>query len=750
MTRTLTCLDFISYYPNIKKSTVRRILPKLIIQSQLSYPVKNWKQLSKVVKLLSNKRTIRRYHLQPIIPARTLDLCDQEQPVSLAYLDCDELKCGLDKWTWKVNTTPTDAQLRALVAVFMMEITCWIMSNHTYMVGQDVFKQDDGAPIGLELAQVIGMVLMIDYDRELRDSLNDQKFNLQLVDHSQYEDDNTLITDTPTRDLDPVTLTRTTTDIIKVIADNIHDGIKVETDHQYNNSNHKVAILDMWVWIDEFGKVRYEFYRKPMAYKGVIHSCSGVSISQKRQIIFSEGLRRLKCCQPSLNWDTKIDLLNQLSAEMYQAGYSQNFRQIMLNRILHAYIKLLRDHDNNISMYREPKNRQTDQQWFSKLGYKASLNVPTTENSELAKLIQTKLKSKGQNIKVTESAGPSITRSLQRSNPNPPANCGRQECAMCLNGNSNYKCFKPKIGYRFVCNMPPCNQSIDMDKISTLQLIKQLSTKQPTHPPAVYEGQSHRSSFSRNLGHFRKYKAKNKASWMWRHNLAHHGGKIRNYKTDFKYKLLTNHKFLISKHCSEGWRQSIMEELQQKGKLQVLNSKLDFTRPFMRHLTMQTGSANTGTGQQQPHSSRPVFRPRQMPNRSKQTNKVIPLKTKSKSVKFNPGPFRNQTGPFRRKAGPFRTSIQTSTNQTDYRSSSDSSDNQKFQKTETGRQKTQTDNSSQSILISSSDPVILSQAKPRRAEKRRASTPVNESSMKKTKFNNIITLSPIKEPSNDE
>ena len=76
------------------------------------------------------------------------------------------------------------------------------MENHTYKVGQHVYKQSDGAPIGLELAQVIGMVLMVDYDRELRETLKDPKFNLHLVNHSRYEDDNTLVNDTPTRELD--------------------------------------------------------------------------------------------------------------------------------------------------------------------------------------------------------------------------------------------------------------------------------------------------------------------------------------------------------------------------------------------------------------------------------------------------------------------------------------------------------------------------------------------------------------------
>ena len=132
---------------------------------------------------------------------------------------------------------------------------------------------------------------------------------------------------------------------------------------------------------------------------------------------------------------------------------------------------------------------------------------------------------------------------------------------MCLDKDSNFKCYQSKIGYRFVCNQSPCNSSINMSKLSTNQLLKKLSNSQPKHLPAVYEGQSHRSSFSRNLGHLRKYKAKHSSSWMWRHTLSHHGGVINNYKTDYKYQLLNSHKLLISKHCNEGWRQTKFEEL---------------------------------------------------------------------------------------------------------------------------------------------------------------------------------------------
>ena len=237
---------------------------------------------------------------------------------------------------------------------------------------------------------------------------------------------------------------------------------------------------------------------------------------------------------------------------------------------------------------------------------------------------------------------------------------------------------------------------------------------------------------------------------MWRHNLSHHGGKIINYKTDFKYKLLNNHKHLISKHCSEGWRQSTMEELQQKGRVNVCNSKLDFTRPFMKHLTMQSGSLNTGTGMQQPHSSRQFHRSRQMPDKHKQPSRIIPLKTKSKTVRISTGPFRNFSGPSGNKTGPFRNSVKFKNNKSNSYQTSDSSDNQEDQNPDKRRQINHTDNS-QSILISGSNnqenSVKQSSAQPSRAAKRRSSTPVHQINIKKVKFNDLIGLSPIKEPS---
>ena len=234
---------------------------------------------------------------------------------------------------------------------------------------------------------------------------------------------------------------------------------------------------------------------------------------------------------------------------------------------------------------------------------------------------------------------------------------------------------------------------------------------------------------------------------MWRHTVSHHGGVIGNYKKDYKYKLLKSHKHLISKHCNEGWRQTRFEQLQHQGKVVVLNSKLDFTRPFMTHLTMQKGSGNIGPGLQQlPHSSRPIAQPR---NRSNKFRRVHTLKVKSKTVKFRTGPFRNSTGPSKIKTGPFRISSQSKPARSLPDSQMEISDNTDTEKTEYIRHNIQTDNQSHSILISGYSQDISSLAKPRKATKRRASTPVSLPHIQKHKLE-LLPLSPIKELDQDD
>ena len=118
--------------------------------------------------------------------------------------------------------------------------------------------------------------------------------------------------------------------------------------------------------------------------------------------------------------------------------------------------------------------------------------------------------------------------------------------------------------------------------------------------PAIYEGQSYRSLFSRMAGHQTKYNTPSgqPSSFMWHHTVSHHNSIIGPNRGSQDYKCIIVGYF--SSNCSrlvhEGWRQGIMESYQSKGAIISLNSKLDFVQPLRTQLTVISKSKNVMPG----------------------------------------------------------------------------------------------------------------------------------------------------------
>ena len=87
---------------------------------------------------------------------------------------------------------------------------------------------------------------------------------------------------------------------------------------------------------------------------------------------------------------------------------------------------------------------------------------------------------------------------------------------------------------------------------------------------------------------------------MYQHTAEVHGGVIGRDRGiyDYKYKLLETFKDNLTRQVDEGRRQGVMEDFQRKKRAIVLNSKLDFIKPFKTHVQIQTGNINTAPGRQ--------------------------------------------------------------------------------------------------------------------------------------------------------
>ena len=160
------------------------------------------------------------------------------------------------------------------------------------------------------------------------------------------------------------------------------------------------------------------------------------------------------------------------------------------------------------------------------------------------------------------------------------------------------------IGYRIMCNREPCNNMLNMNKIDTNSLIKQLDdlpdNLDVVERPAIYEGESFRSGYTRSRQHWSKYTTKSGQpnSFMHHHTQTNHSGVIGPSRGQSDYKIQITDRFTnnLRRQAQEGERQLLMEEYQENGKVNLLNSKLDFNKPFKSSLTVINKISNIQPG----------------------------------------------------------------------------------------------------------------------------------------------------------
>ena len=201
---------------------------------------------------------------------------------------------------------------------------------------------------------------------------------------------------------------------------------------------------------------------------------------------------------------------------------------------------------------------------------------------------------------MQEQYGNTVIGSLSSANPCPDKVCHRTDCKLCLSGPSNSKCFTNNIGYRISCNRSPCNKYINNNQLKDEQVRKQLEEinpdRQPDSKPAIYEGQTFRSAYTRSKQHWQKYtnKSGQKTSVLWHHTQTDHGGQIGHNKgaEDYKFAITQSFRNNLSRQTDEGKRQTVLETFQQQQKVQVLNSKTDFCQPLRTKLTVINKNTN--------------------------------------------------------------------------------------------------------------------------------------------------------------
>jgi hypothetical protein len=142
------------------------------------------------------------------------------------------------------------------------------------------------------------------------------------------------------------------------IANSVMPGIVMEFNIPSRNSDQKMPILDMEVWIEkEEGNIMFQQYEKPTASKSIMHANSAQSASCRNCVHTQEILRRLLNSSPLLDWKTCVaPVLSFYMSRMMQSGYPEQYRVDTLTRAFRIYDNMVEEDNSGIRPLYRPKD----------------------------------------------------------------------------------------------------------------------------------------------------------------------------------------------------------------------------------------------------------------------------------------------------------------------------------------------------------------------------------------------------------
>ena len=389
-------MDVKALYPSMSWEEIVIAVKEMILSSTMDISNVDWAEVGKYLAVMMTQDEIEQEGLAFVIPKR--------RGVRLRKITINYLQLKKNKNKWLPARSPGVRQKRKMLALAVSHGVYTALSNHTYCLGDQIYLQVSGGPIGLQLTGAVSRAYMMRWDKQYLDKV--QKSGIAMKMYERYVDDSdqTAVVPPPgavfnlqskkveiDEDLaigdedEEERLAR----VLKVIANDVSKDIVMVEDYPTKNNNGKMAVLDMNVWMNVENFILYEHYEKPMSCKKVMHADSAISPSCKRSVHTQEVLRRLFNCSRRLDWETEVaPKISCYFSRMMEAGYPERYRKDTLCRCLRIYDKMVeedtagirplyRPKDYDIIARRREKQRKI-QSWSVRGGYIAAIFVPPT------------------------------------------------------------------------------------------------------------------------------------------------------------------------------------------------------------------------------------------------------------------------------------------------------------------------------------------------------------------------------------
>ena len=434
-----------------------------------------------------------------------------------------------------------------------------VMSNHTYRYNKETKRQLDGGSIGNVLTGEVADVVMAWWKGEfvsLASTATSHLMDRFLLETGLYVDDDFLTyeflppgtrwcsetgkmevnQELVEEDLRVSEDTRTMREVSKM-ADSICPVLQTTFDCPSLQESGKMPLLNLQVWVERVEKeeegrreweVLWEYYRKPCSSRTVMLARSAMSDRTKRSALTQEAIQILRNCSRSLPWASRAAHLSDFSLRMKISGYSEKYRETVIQSALSAWEKQLEmDRSGERPLYRPREWKKEERAkkkeykksgWFRKLGGKVndfSLFCPASPGGKLAakwkKVVEEVREGSGGLIRgyVAEKSGIPLSALLYNNQIWEKDHCGKTDCNPCSSGTTKrLSCRKvSRGGMVYSCCCLTCRQAVEVKE-------------------SWYHGRSARTLYTRQGEHHAGFEAGKPDNALFKHAQLHHPGTV--------------------------------------------------------------------------------------------------------------------------------------------------------------------------------------------------------------------------------
>ena len=474
--------DVKALYPSLKAEEVAKVVSQMYVESGITIDVDE-DELALYLALVLERSEITENNLTDLVKRwknENTHRSGRRPGITTSEVTGGEAERKKSKF-YPANRKPTSTEAKSMISFALQKAITAVMKHHMYRFKDAVYLQKEGGPIGLQLTGAIARTFMLWWDREMLKGINEATRNVhfQLFTYMRYVDDcNIVCTALPTNcrieDGNVVRCQSTdsmetaneksdkrTAEIIKEIANNICEFIKVEIDYPSAHENTYMPILDLEVKMEN-NRIMYRYYRKKIANSMVIHFDSAMPLKMKRTCLSNEVIRILRNTSREAPVEIRSFLLSEFADRLRSSGYPEKLRRDIIQSGWEGYFKQLRRHDNGeCPMYR-PKGYRKEERSINKMvkrrawykPFDTVLFCPSTPGGELAKKLRnitedTRRKT-GMKIKVIERVGTKISAQLKTKYNNEARCRSTTQCIVHRNGGKG-DCNKENVVYKGTC-----------------------------------------------------------------------------------------------------------------------------------------------------------------------------------------------------------------------------------------------------------------------------------------------------------